>query len=275
MINYELLDEAKSYIQERWPGVTPACGLVLGSGLSAAVSSFEEEDALAYGEIPGLGAPGVAGHAGRLSLLKCGEQSLLAFQGRRHFYEGVGWTPIALPIYLLKELGAASVVLTNSSGSLREDLVPGTLMVIADHINCMGANPLIGDHNVTWGARFPDLSCVYDKALCAQLVQAGHALDQDLPEGVYLAVSGPCYETPAEVEMCRKLGADTVGMSTVPEAILAHAAGLKVAAITCITNYGAGISAEKLSHAEVTATASGAVDQMQLLLDRFFSRTGT
>ena len=270
MIDRKQLDLALSFVQARWPNVKPRLGLILGSGWSEVVESFQIADAIPYEDIPGLGKTGVVGHAGRLVLAEASGVETLIFQGRRHFYEGVGWTPIALPVFLLKALGAQAVMVTNAAGGVRADLKPGSLMIIDDHINFLGANPLIGAHDAVWGPRFPDQSEVYNTKLRRLLAQAGSAAGETLPHGVYLADSGPTYESPAEIRAFRTLGADAVGMSTVPEALLANAAGLKVVGLSCITNLAAGISKQALSHEEVTEATRNAMARMKSIVLGFW-----
>ena len=270
MMDHAILEQALAHVRKRWPDATPRMGLILGSGWSEVVDAFQVADSIPYEEIPGLGKTGVVGHAGRLVLAESSGVKSLIFQGRRHFYEGVGWTPIALPVFLLKSLGAQGVLITNAAGGVRADLKPGSLMIIDDHINFLGTNPLIGPHHPFWGPRFPDQSEVYRRNLREALARAGKALGEALPHGVYLADSGPTYESPAEIRAFRTLGADAVGMSTVPEALLANAAGLKVVGLSCITNLAAGISAQPLSHEEVTESTRQAMARMKALVLAFW-----
>ena len=194
----------------------------------------------------------------------------LIFQGRRHYYEGEGWTPVAVPVYVLKQLGVEWVLLTNAAGGVRDDLRPGSLMILSDHINNMGTNPLLGPHHACWGPRFPDLSNAYALPMRAALKRAAMSCGLGVGEGVYFASSGPFYETPAEIKAYRTLGADAVGMSTVPEALLANAAGLRVAGLSCITNSAAGISANPLSHEEVTETSKQTMPKMIAMISSFW-----
>jgi purine-nucleoside phosphorylase len=263
MIDRKILEQALAFVRAQWPKAQPEMGLILGSGWSEVVDSFNIAAAIPYEQIPGLGKTGVVGHAGRLVLAESSGIETLIFQGRRHFYEGVGWTPIALPVFLLKSMGAKGVLVTNAAGGVRDDLKPGTLMIIDDHINFLGANPLVGGHDPIWGPRFPDQSEVYNLKLRRLLSLAGKSRGETLPHGVYLADSGPTYESPAEIRAFRTLGADAVGMSTVPEALLANAAGLKVAGLSCITNLAAGISQQPLSHEEVTEATRHAMARMK------------
>lgn len=270
MMDRTTLDQALAFVRARWPQAKPSVGLILGSGWSEVVESFTIKDAIPYEEIPGLGKTGVVGHAGRLVWAESSGVETLIFQGRRHFYEGVGWTPIALPVFLLKSLGAKTVLITNAAGGVRADLKPGSLMILDDHINFLGSNPLTGSHDPFWGPRFPDQSEVYSIRLRRMLEAAGRASGEALPHGVYLADSGPTYESPAEVRAFRTLGADAVGMSTVPEALLANAAGLEVVGLSCITNLAAGISQQALSHEEVTESTKQAMSRMKSVLLNFW-----
>ena len=243
--------------------------MVLGSGWSHAVDFFEVRDLIPYNEIPGLGRPTVAGHEGKLIWGAFAGLQAFLFQGRRHLFEGIGWTPIALPIYLLRQFEASVVILTNAAGSLNSSLAPGQLMLIDDHINLMGASPLCGINHQAFGDRFPDLSEVYDHKLRLIMRQAARAEGEDLRSGIYCACLGPGYETPAEARMLHLLGADAVGMSTVPCAVLAKAAGLKVVGLSCLSNYAAGLHATNLSHSQIVNTAELAAERMQKLIAGF------
>ncbi|MFC1452745.1 purine-nucleoside phosphorylase [Verrucomicrobiota bacterium] len=259
----EVLESAFEEVHRLLPGARPLCALVLGSGWGGVADELDIAEAVDYESIPHLGKTGVKGHAGRLLLARSSDAEVLLFQGRRHWYEGAGWEPIAIPVYITLRLGATVLILTNAAGGIREDLVPGSLMVIDDHINAMGVSPLIGEPGPVWGPRFPDQSSVYDSGLRRCLDEAA---DERLAHGVYLAGTGPAYETPAEVRAYRALGADAVGMSTVPEAMLANAAGLRVAAISCITNRAAGLSDSRLTHDEVIEQTRSAQPRMGALL---------
>ncbi|HMP74420.1 MAG TPA: purine-nucleoside phosphorylase [Kiritimatiellia bacterium] len=273
-MDYNLLEQATATVRNAFPNARPSHGLILGSGWSDVAARFKERGSLDYGAIPGLGKTGVVGHAGKLVWGEIAGLETLVFQGRRHYYEGEGWTPCALPVYVMKSLGVHSVLLTNAAGGIRRDLVPGTLMIISDHINNFGANPLIGPHHDFWGPRFPDLSAAYDPAYRRILRQAGDRAKIETSEGVYLASTGPFYETPAEISAYRSIGADAVGMSTVPETILARAAGLRVAGLSCITNAAAGISMNPLTHEEVTETTKITMPKMVALVETFWHMLG-
>jgi len=269
-MNLAMLAQGAQAVRTAFPKAKPAGGLILGSGWRAAAAAFEMQGRLDYCDIPGLGRPTVAGHDGALLWGTCAGLETFVFLGRRHWYEGTGWESVAFPIYLLKAFGASFVVLTNAAGGIRTDLIPGTLMVIDDHINAMGVHPLVGPHDSCWGERFPDLTQVYDADFRRQVACAAERLGQPLAHGIYLATSGPTYETPAEIRAFRAWGADAVGMSTVPEALLAHAAGLRVSAFSFIANRAAGLGDRPLAHEEITATAYNAAPVMGRLLQELW-----
>ncbi len=257
-------------------GISEAtCTLILGSGWSDVANAFDVVAEIPYAAIPGMGRPGVVGHAGCLRHCRCEGQNILIFQGRRHWYEGHGWTPVALPVYIATQAHAKTVLLTNAAGGIRENLSPGDLMIVTDHINAMGANPLIGAHKKVWGERFPDQSEIYPRSLRELLRTSAAETGAEVSEGVYLATSGPTYETPAEIRGYRRLGADAVGMSTVPEAILANAAGMTVAGISCITNFAAGVAAQPLDHDEVLQTTQRVMPIMTALIRQFVTHVCT
>jgi inosine/guanosine/xanthosine phosphorylase family protein len=262
-INQLTLDSAVEAVQKQWPNANPKCGLILGSGWAEAVADYQGPE-IPYDQIPGFGKTGVMGHAGKLLATTINDMEVFIFQGRRHWYEGEGWTPVILPTYLLHALGADTVLLTNASGGIRDDLGPGSLMAIEDHINMLGSNPLIGPHNPNLGTRFPDQSDVYDTPLRETLLKAGADAT-----GVYIATMGPTFETPAEINQYRSMGADAVGMSTVPEAIVANALGMRVAGLSCICNWAAGISPTKLTHEDVNEVAAEAMPRMRKTITAF------
>lgn len=270
MIQRDILDRAAAAVRQAFPAARPTCGLILGSGWGDVLETFSIKGTLPYEQIPGLGKTGVIGHAGRLVWAEAAGLETFVFQGRRHFYEGEGWTPVAIPPFLLKTFGVSRVLLTNAAGGIRSDLKPGSLMVLSDHLNFMGTNPLIGPHDKIWGERFPDQSKVYDAFLRASLLRSGTEAGAHVSEGTYLAGSGPLYETPAEIRMYRTLGADAVGMSTVPESVLLSAGGIRVAALSCITNLASGISPTPLSHSEVTEAATAAMPRMKATIAVFW-----
>jgi len=266
------LEQALQSVRGRFANAEPTIALILGSGWGSVTDLFDLLQTVPYADIPGLGAPQTEGHEGRLLLLGVDGTRMLAFKGRRHFYEGAGWEPVAIPVRIAAGLGVSSILLTNAAGGVRSDLAPGTLMAIEDHINAMGANPLLGNPGPPWTTRFPDQSAVYDPDLLRRLDDAAAAEGIELAHGTYLATSGPAYETPAEIRAFAALGADAVGMSTVPEAMLASAAGLRVAALSCITNTAAGLSASPLSHEEVVEETRRAAPRMRRLVATYVRR---
>lgn len=265
-INQVLMDKAVSAVKTAWPQAKPRLGIVLGSGWGGAVRDFKVKASLPYEKIPNLGMAGAPGHVGQLIYAELAGTELFIFQGRRHLYEGEGWTPVVLPIWILKQFGAEAVLLTNAAGGIHEDLRPGTLMAIEDHINLLGGSPLTGPHNPPFGERFPDQTEVYNHDLRQALIAAGADAS-----GVYLATSGPTFETPAEIRAFRVLGADAVGMSTVPEAVFANALGLNVAGLSCICNWGAGLGDEKLTADDVIRTANESMQRMRTTLKQFMT----
>lgn len=250
----------------------PRVGIVLGSGLGAVADAVEDAAVVAYEELPGFPRPGVEGHAGRAVLGRLAGVPVAVLQGRAHLYEGGDPDAIRTPVRALRRAGAGVLVLTNAAGSLRADLGPGSLMAISDHINLTGHNPLIGPNDDAIGPRFPSLRDAYDPALRAELHAAARDSGTALDEGVYLAVSGPSFETPAEIRAFRGMGADAVGMSTVHETILARHCGLRVAAVSTITNLAEGLSDEPLSHEQTLRDARRASGRLAALLEAFVGR---
>lgn len=243
----------------------PRAVLVLGSGLGALADTVEDPVRIPYAEIPGFPRSTVEGHAGELVVGVLNGVEVAVMAGRFHLYEGWDAAAVAIPIRTLAALGADLLLLTNAAGGLRPGMQPGDLMLIADHINLMGRNPLIGPAQ-PGEDRFPDMSAPYDRELRRILRDCATVEDISVEEGVYAGVLGPSYETPAEIRMLARLGADAVGMSTVPEVIAARAAGLRVSAISCITNLAAGIGAEPLSHEEVLAAGAASRDRLARLV---------
>ena len=257
---------AAQYIRERTE-LRPTIGLVLGSGLGDFADTLEDAFRIPYSDIPNFPVPTVPGHSGALVFgKKCG-RSVVVLQGRIHYYEGLSQQEITLPIRVLAALGVKTLVLTNACGGVNLSFRPGDLMLISDHINYSGSNPLIGPNLDTFGPRFPDMSDLYTGSLRAAIREKASAAGIHLQEGIYAMYSGPNYETPAEIRMFRILGADTVGMSTVPEALVAGHCGMQVVGISCITNMAAGVLPVKLSHAEVMETAALVHDKFRDLLD--------
>ena len=230
-------------------------GMILGSGLGDYADRIENAVKIPYSAIPNFPVSTVASHAGQFVLGTCKGKKVIAMQGRVHYYEGYTQKEITLPIRIMKRIGVGKVLLTNAAGGVNRSFAPGTLMMIRDHINYSGSNPLIGRNFEEDGPRFPDVSRVYQKELRQRLKVLAEQEGIHLEEGVYMMFSGPCYETPAEVRMAGIVGADAVGMSTVPEAIVCAHCGIPVLGISCITNYAAGILDQPLSHQEVVETA--------------------
>ncbi|MDR0879868.1 MAG: purine-nucleoside phosphorylase [Clostridioides sp.] len=241
------------YIKNRI-NILPEIGIILGSGLGGLVSEMEDIVYLEYAQIPNFPVSTVMGHEGRLIFgTLCGKK-VVAMQGRFHYYEGYSQRDVTMPVRVMKYLGVKTLIVTNAAGAVNTEFNPGDLMIISDHINFSGNNPLIGHNDDKFGARFPDMSDAYSKRYREVVRKSASKLGIDIKEGVYMFFSGPTYETPAEVRMARVLGADAVGMSTVPEVIVAAQSGVDVIGISCITNMGTGILDKPLSHEEVIET---------------------
>ena len=267
-----LLKEASLFLRDAWGDVVPDTCMICGSGWGALADDLPGALSLPYDQIPGLSATTVAGHNGQLHLCKIGERQTLIFQGRRHLYEGDGWDPVRFPILLAHRLGVENLLLTNAAGGIRSSFEVGDMMVLSDHINFMGHNPLIGPLANEDMPRFPDQTEVYDSALRNLIIQSGEENDAPIHEGVYVALSGPAFETPSEIRAFGILGADAVGMSTVPEATLGHALGMRVCGLSCISNKAAGISTEKLKHEDVEEAAKIALPKMKATVLSFLNK---
>jgi purine-nucleoside phosphorylase len=250
---YERAEHATRIIRSRIT-VEPRIALVLGSGLGGFADDFEEAVAIPYEEIPGFVRSTAQGHAGRLVIGKVDSVPVLAMQGRVHYYEGYSLEEVTFPVRTFGLLGIKTLILTNAAGGINVQLTQGALMMITDHVNLMGVNPLRGPNDERFGPRFPDMTAVYSPELQELVVEEAKAINVEVRRGIYGALSGPSYETPAEIHLLRTLGADAVGMSTVPEAIVARHMGIEVLGISCITNMAAGISDEPINHEEVMAT---------------------
>lgn len=246
----------------------PSLALVLGSGFHGVADALRVEERIAYRDVPGFPPVGVSGHAGEFLLGTLGGTPVLMLSGRAHYYEGHSMETVTFSVRVLAALGITDLLLTNAAGGINRAFRPGDFMALKDHINLMGTNPLRGPA-VSGGPPFVDLSAAYDPELTGLLRPAAKVVGVHLREGVYLAVCGPSYETPAEVRAFARLGADAVGMSTVPEGIVARQCGLRVAAVSCITNRAAGLSQAPLSHAEVLETAGRATKRATALLESF------
>ena len=250
----------------------PTVGLILGSGLGAFADTLEARVAVPFDQIPGIPPSTIVGHAGNVVYGKKGGVELLALQGRVHFYEGHDLARVAFPARVLVAAGCKTLVITNAAGGVDRALSAGEIVILSDHLNLLGGSPLRGPNDESLGPRFPDMTEAYDRSLRALAKEAGRDVGLTLREGVYAASPGPQYETPAEVRMLRSLGADLVGMSTVPEVIAAVHMGARVLGLSCCTNLAAGVTGEKLSHAEVTETAARVRDQFIALLSRIIER---
>ena len=266
MTTTEKILQAADYIRS-CTAMRPEIGLVLGSGLGDYADTLQDAVKIPYSQIPNFPVPSIPGHTGALVFGRKEGREVVVMQGRIHYYEGLPQQQITLPIRVLAALGIKTLVLTNACGGVNLSFNPGDLMLISDHINFSGANPLIGPNLDAFGPRFPDMSDLYTASLRRAIREKAEAAGMELREGVYAMYSGPNYETPAEIRMFRILGADTVGMSTVPEALVAGHCGMQVVGISCITNMAAGVLPVKLRHAEVTETANRVSAKFRRLID--------
>jgi purine-nucleoside phosphorylase len=244
----------------------PVLGIILGSGLGAFADSFSDQTVIAFNTLPHFPSSTVTGHSGNLIIGNAGGVPVAALQGRVHLYEGYSSAEIAYPTRVLGALGIRQLIVTNAAGGINPAFNPGDLMLITDHINMMGANPLIGPNMDEFGPRFPDMSAAYDTGMRRVALEVARQKGIVLHEGIYVGLSGPNYETPAEIRMCRALGADAVGMSTVPEVIVANHMGMRVLGISCITNRAAGILPGRLTHEEVVAATQRISETFQSFL---------
>lgn len=251
---------------------TAEIGVILGSGLGDYAQALEEAVRLPYAEIPGFPQSTVAGHAGMLCCGMLHGKRVMMMQGRFHYYEGYSMKDVTLPVRVMQKIGVKTLIVTNACGGINLSYEPGDLMLIADMFSMTGQNPLIGPNLDEFGPRFPDMSCAFDSELRALAHACAKEQGFSLQEGVYAQMTGPCYETPAEIRMLRTLGADAVGMSTVPEVIVARHGGMRVLGVSCITNMAAGILSKPLNHAEVTETANRVKDRFKGLLDAVIGR---
>jgi purine-nucleoside phosphorylase len=283
-MTYEKAAEAAAFIKAKCSAEVRTA-VVLGSGLGAFAESLSNAERIPYRQIPGFAVSTVEGHAGQLVIGELDGVPIAVQQGRFHYYEGYDMDQVTLPVRAFGLLGIKNLILTNAAGSLNTDMTPGSLMLITDHLNCMGVNPLRGPNDSRFGPRFPDMSAVYDREL-RQIAneEAGTIAKERFEEGLdsevkafmhwgtYCALSGPTYETPAEIRMYRSMGADAVGMSTVPEAITARHQGIRVLGISCITNFGAGMTEEAIDHKEVMETGEQVAEVFEELLRRVIAR---
>jgi purine-nucleoside phosphorylase len=263
---YLRVQEAADYLRPRI-GQRPDVGIVLGSGLGDFAGGLRDAVSMPYGEIPNWPASAVVGHAGTLVVGTVGGRRVAALSGRAHYYEGHSLRTVTFATRVLGVLGVRTLILTNAAGGIKLDFKPGTLMVIDDHINLMGSNPLVGPNDDRFGPRFPDMTEAYSKRL--RQIAAGAARERGIAvaHGVYVALHGPSYETPAEIRYLRTIGADAVGMSTVPETIVARHMGMEVLGISCITNPAAGVLPQPLVHDEVMEVARRVRAEFSALLE--------
>lgn len=268
---YEEATGAARYIGSH-SKVQPRVGIILGSGLGGVLGALRESEQIPYRKIPFFPRPSVAGHAGVLHLGYWKEVPVAALDGRMHLYEGYRPAEVAFPTRVLAQVGVETLVVTCAAGGIAPAAVPGSFMVFRDHLNYQGSNPLAGPHDARWGERFVDVSGAYDARLRRQAGRAARACRVKCFEGVYVALLGPSYETPAEIHALRRLGADAVGMSTVPEVLAARQAGLRVLAIATISNRAAGLSRAPLSHQEVLSAGKEASRNLARLLDNLMPR---
>ncbi|WP_437596619.1 purine-nucleoside phosphorylase [Sorangium sp. So ce590] len=267
------LDEAARIIHQRIPA-SPSIGVVLGSGLGGWGDELSGLVKVPYAEIPGMPRPAVEGHAGFLCAGRVGDVPVVCLQGRAHLYEGHPPAKVAFGVRVLARLGCRAVLLTNAAGGIHPGFAAGDLMLLTDHLNLMGVNPLLGPNDEALGKRFPDMTYAHDPRLLELARAAASDASVPLREGVYAGLLGPTYETPAEIRMLRALGADAVGMSTVPEIIALRHMGVPAAAISCITNLAAGLTQRELDHKEVEETARRARAQFTALLSAWVRRVG-
>ena len=268
---YDSVKESAEYIQGRI-SQRPTTGIILGSGLGSLVDVMEDKTVIPYAEIPNFPESSVAGHAGNLVIGRIGQETIAAMQGRFHYYEGFTMKEVTYPIYVMKLLGIENLIVTNACGGINREFEPGDLMLLTDYINMLGNNSLIGENDERFGVRFPDMSEAYAMELMQRAEKAAKKLGINYKKGVYAIFSGPCYETAAEIRAYERLGADAIGMSTVPETIAANYLGMKVLGIACITNMATGIAKTKHSHEEVVRIANESSEKLcawvkQLLLD--------
>jgi purine-nucleoside phosphorylase len=268
---YSRAENAARMIRSR-AAVEARVAVVLGSGLGAFADDFQDAVAVPYNEIPGFVSSTAQGHAGRLVIGKVDGIAVVAMQGRVHYYEGYSLEEVTFPVRTFKLLGIETLILTNAAGGIDVQLTQGALMIINDHINLMGVNPLRGRNDDRFGPRFPDMSEVYARELQELAAEEAKDLGIAARRGVYAALSGPSYETPAEIHTLRGLGADAVGMSTVPEAIVARQMGMRVLGLSCITNMAAGISENPINHEEVMETGQKVRESFTHLLRRIIAQ---
>ena len=265
------VEETVSYIQNK-TGKKPETAIVLGSGLGQLADKLEDAVVIPYEELPHWKSSTAPGHNGRLLFGTLGGKEVVCMQGRLHYYEGYSMEDITYPVRVMAKLGVKNLLLSNAAGGINTDFAPGQLMLITDHINFLGRNPLMGPNEAEFGVRFCDMSYAYHPELRRLALEAAEELGQNLAQGVYVATTGPSYETPAEIRMFRMWGASAVGMSTVPEVIVANHSGLRVMGISCITNMAAGVLDQPLTEEEVLETGAKSGAAFQALMTRIVEK---
>ncbi|EST59670.1 purine-nucleoside phosphorylase [Proteus hauseri] len=265
------INKAKEFVQSKTTE-KPTIGIILGSGLGPFADTLEDAVHIPYHTIPHFAASGAVGHANELVIGKMAGKTVVAMKGRFHYYEGVSLDEVTFPVRVMKALGVEKLIITNACGAVNTDFNPGDLMLITDHINLTANNPLIGPNNPELGVRFLDVSEVYNKAMRQIVIDIAKEQDITLRQGVYAWWTGPTYETPAEIRMIRTLGADAVGMSTVPEALIARHSGIDTIGISCLTNMACGILEQPLSHDEVIETAERVKSTFLKLISEVIAR---
>ncbi|MDR0433574.1 MAG: purine-nucleoside phosphorylase [Gracilibacteraceae bacterium] len=265
------LNVARSSVEKKLAR-TPDLGVILGSGLGKFVENMTERTIIPYEDIPGFPLPTAPGHKGNLALGNCGPKYAMVMQGRLHYYEGYDMEEVTFPARLMEVLGVKKLIVTNAAGGINESYKPGQLVIMRDHINLLGVNPLRGRNLDFLGPRFPDMTYAYDKNWRAEALAVLKEMGRQGQEGVYAAVPGPSFETPAEIRYLRAIGADLVGMSTVPEVIVANHGGMKVLGISCVTNMAAGVLERKLTMEEVLETSARAAGDLYALLSAVLAR---
>ena len=270
---FEKLEETVAFVRQR-TDLQPTAGVILGSGLGQLVERMDDQVAIDYLDLPHFPAPTVAGHAGRMVIGRIGGVVVVAMQGRFHYYEGHDMRTVAYPTALMKHFGVRTLIVSNSAGGINRDFTPGDLMLITDHINLFATNPLVGLNDERLGPRFPDMTEAYSPRLVGIADSAAGGLGMSFRRGVYAGLSGPCYETAAEIRYLERIGADAVGMSTVPEVIAARYLGLEVLGISCITNMATGIATVKHAHEEVVRIANEASERFCTAVAATIERLG-
>jgi purine-nucleoside phosphorylase len=268
-MKFEFVEQATKYLLDKM-GSEPEVAVVMGSGLSAVDEILSGPQRIHYVSIPHFPVPKVAGHRGQVVFGKVGDRQVVVFEGRVHYYEGNTMGEVTFCTRVIGRLGTKVMILTNASGAINPTFARGHLMVITDHINLIGANPLTGPNEEKWGPRFVDQTEVYDLQLRQKLIAAGEYCGIQIREGVFAAMPGPTYETPAEIRFLRTIGADAVGMSTVPEAIVGKHMGMRIGGLSMLANVAAGISGKAINHSEVLDTATQMNADVGMLLQRFF-----